>query len=81
MLFKEDREKKVLDKIEEIKREIDQKKLPMEAIDYFFIGFAVGSNYEASFNDNTNYESLLFWGKLKKDVWPKIKEGKDEKNN
>ena len=70
---KEERKKKVLNKIEEIKKEIKQRNLPIEAIDYFFIGFATGCNYEASYYDFTNYNSLLFWKELK-EMWFNLRE-------
>jgi len=70
----EERKKKVLDRIEEIKKEIKKRNSPIEAIDYFFIGFAVGSNYEASYYDFTNYDSLFFWAKLK-DIWLNLRKG------
>ena len=54
----------VMEKILELEEQVKKGKASKELLDGFYIGFATGSNFEASYHQGTNYDSLAFWGKL-----------------
>ena len=54
----------VMEKIIELEERIKKGEASRELLDGLYIGFALGSNFEASYHGGNNYDSLAFWGYL-----------------
>lgn len=63
------KKEEIIERINNIKKEIQEGKLPQIALDYFMQGFATGSNLESLYWPPNNFDSLAFWGRIHKMVY------------